>query len=27
MYANALGVLIGWASAFAVPVGVAQKLR
>lgn len=27
MYANALGVLIGWALAFAVPLGFAQKLR
>jgi len=27
MYANALGVLIGWAFAFAIPVGFAQKLR
>jgi VanZ family protein len=27
MYANTLGVLIGWALAFAVPTGVAGKLR
>ncbi|MEO8145359.1 MAG: VanZ family protein [Betaproteobacteria bacterium] len=27
MYANALGVLIGWAISFAIPVRIAQKLR
>ena len=27
MVANTLGVLIGWALAFAVPAGLAQKLR
>ena len=27
MYANALGVLIGWAFSVAIPVGFAQKLR
>jgi VanZ family protein len=27
MYANTLGVLIGWALAFAIPAGLAQKLR
>jgi len=27
MYANTLGVLIGWAIAFAIPAGFAQKLR
>ena len=27
MYANTLGVLIGWAFSFAMPVGLAQKLR
>jgi len=27
MYANALGVLIGWAFAFAIPAGLARKLR
>ena len=27
MYANALGVLIGWALSYAMPVGFAQKLR
>jgi VanZ family protein len=27
MYANTLGVLIGWAFSFAIPMGVAQKLR
>ncbi len=27
MYANALGVLIGWAAVFAIPPGFAQKLR
>jgi VanZ family protein len=27
MYANALGVLIGWVLAFAIPAGLAQKLR
>lgn len=27
MYANALGVLIGWALSFAIPAGLAQKLR
>ena len=26
MYANALGVLMGWAFTFAIPVGLAQKL-
>jgi VanZ family protein len=27
MYANTLGVLIGWAFSFAIPMGVVQKLR
>jgi len=27
MYANTLGVLIGWALAFAIPMGVLRKLR
>jgi len=27
MVANTLGVLIGWAFAFAIPAGLAQKLR
>jgi VanZ family protein len=27
MYANALGVLIGWALAFAIPAGAQAKLR
>ena len=27
MVANAIGVLIGWAVSFAIPVGLAQKLR
>ena len=27
MYANALGVLMGWAFSFAIPIGVARKLR
>jgi VanZ family protein len=27
MYANATGVMIGWAISFAIPAGVAQKLR
>ena len=27
MYANTLGVLIGWAFSFAMPAGLAQKLR
>ena len=27
MIANAIGVLVGWALAFAVPVGLARKLR
>ena len=27
MYANSLGVLIGWALSLAIPVGLAQKLR
>ena len=27
MYANTLGVLMGWAASFAVPVGFAKKLR
>ena len=27
MYANALGVLIGWAFSFALPMGLARKLR
>ena len=27
MYANTLGVLIGWSLAFAIPAGVAGKLR
>ena len=27
MYANTLGVLIGWALAFAIPAGLARKLR
>ena len=27
MYANAIGVLIGWAVSLAIPVGLAQKLR
>jgi VanZ family protein len=27
MYANTLGVLIGWTLAFAIPVGLARKLR
>jgi len=27
MLANAIGVLIGWALAFAIPVGLAHKLR
>ena len=27
MFANTLGVLIGWALAFAIPAGLAQKLR
>ena len=27
MYANTLGVLIGWAFSFAIPMGLAQKLR
>lgn len=27
MFANALGVLIGWAASFAFPVSLAQKLR
>jgi len=27
MYANTLGVLIGWAFAFAIPPGLARKLR
>lgn len=27
MFANALGVLIGWAFSFAIPMGLARKLR
>jgi VanZ family protein len=27
MFANAIGVLLGWACVFAIPGGVAQKLR
>ena len=27
MLANTLGVLIGWACSFAIPMGFAQKLR
>lgn len=27
MYANTLGVLIGWAFSFAIPADIAQKLR
>jgi VanZ family protein len=27
MFANAIGVLIGWALSFAIPVGLARKLR
>ena len=27
MFANTLGVMIGWAVSFAIPMGLAQKLR
>lgn len=27
MFANAIGVLIGWVLSFAIPVGLARKLR
>ena len=27
MFANTLGVLIGWAAALAVPIGLTRKLR